>query len=71
MNAQGCGVVEYEVPASACAAMAALHARHHWEGGETAMVVEWVDPTRYRPDINTGESDDSNDRACHACMLLF
>ena len=30
--------------------MAALHMRYHWTGGETTMVVEWVDPARHRRD---------------------
>lgn len=47
---QGCGILEYEDPASAVAAMNALHTKYHWTGGETTMVVEWMDPARHHKD---------------------
>lgn len=47
---QGCGIVEYEDAACAVAAMEALHTKYHWTGGETTMVVEWMDPARHRQD---------------------
>jgi hypothetical protein len=43
---QGCGILEYDDPASAAAAMNALHTKYLWTGGETTMVVEWMDPAR-------------------------
>jgi len=54
---QGCGIVEYDHPASAAAAMIALHTKYHWTGGETTMVVEWIDPARHHhKDQPTGKS---------------
>eukprot|EP00878_Enallax_costatus_P006771 GHUV01007097.1.p2 GENE.GHUV01007097.1~~GHUV01007097.1.p2 ORF type:complete len:445 (+),score=134.60 GHUV01007097.1:4633-5967(+) len=47
-TSKGCGIVEYEGAASAVAAMDALHQKYHWTGGETTMVVEWMDPRRHR-----------------------
>eukprot|EP00775_Hariotina_reticulata_P008247 gene8247-8436_t len=43
-TSKGCGTVEFEDRSSAVAAMEALHSKFHWTGGESTMVVEWMDP---------------------------
>lgn len=62
---QGCGIVEYEEPACAMAAMNALHTKYHWTGGETTMVVEWMDPARHRKDR---QQEDGEYMCCMACL---
>eukprot|EP00775_Hariotina_reticulata_P003529 gene3529-3798_t len=49
-TSKGCGILEYEDPAAAVAGMEALHTKYHWTGGDTTMVVEWMDLTRHRKD---------------------
>lgn len=62
---QGCGIVEYEEPACAMAAMNALHTKYHWTGGETTMVVEWMDPARHRKDR---QQEECEYMCCMACL---
>jgi hypothetical protein len=52
---QGCGIVEYHEAPAALAAMQALHTKYHWTGGDTTMVVEWMDPARHRKDKQAQE----------------
>eukprot|EP00879_Flechtneria_rotunda_P002428 GHRR01002625.1.p1 GENE.GHRR01002625.1~~GHRR01002625.1.p1 ORF type:complete len:782 (+),score=274.94 GHRR01002625.1:429-2774(+) len=49
-TSKGCGIVDYDNPEAAAAAMVSLHTKYHWTGGETTMVVEWMDPARHCKD---------------------
>jgi hypothetical protein len=51
--------VEYEEAPAALAAMQALHTKYHWTGGDTTMVVEWMDPARHRKDKQAQEEGEA------------
>jgi hypothetical protein len=68
---QGCGIVEYEEAPAALAAMQALHTKYHWTGGDTTMVVEWMDLARHRKDKQAQEEGMATLASGNAAELLL
>lgn len=62
--------MEYEEAPAALAAMQALHTKYHWTGGDTTMVVEWMDPARHRKDKQAQEDGEAVLAAAASATVL-